>query len=636
MAQQNVSTMNIQLTMQGQQAEQGLNRVGALVDDLKGKFELLSTGIAGLAIVQLGKKMLETVSSFNEFLKTSQKLTIELGAAAGNISAGSVALAALNKVSLSTLVGVESLSKGFVSLANSGIGLTDSLDVLGKAAEMDWAFGGEGKGAESIASAIGGMNKNLVATADAFELLKSKGVNAYASLGKVIGKTAEEAESLLKAGKVTGFQGTQGLMQSLNSREAKAIQREGTVGLLPSDYLNPMNWGKLTSQTGKFVLDELSGAPGQMKGAANKNAEYLKALNAHMEQVSNSIKNDLANPVSKLLDNLSILDEELKLTSGRANLNDAAKLLKDKKQQLVDSFVQIPLSAYESLGKQAQDVRDQIKIATEGKQVELVSRLEERLKGLMPEASTAGGPMDAVAERLQKLRAQYDKASGKFGGPELSAKFYQDQNEILKQFALNDNSPFDTLRKTLEDLDNAAKRLRDPKLALAPDKYIEAREELAKREEQLVANYEKSVMEPVMTEGEKFAQAIANARLAIETATAKGDTAGGAAAEKKLLMMLREKANGVKVGGDVSQFFAGRAEAGSVDAWRTISKWQRSGMVSGATMEQKLVEAAKLQLAEDKKVVKELEEIKKIQQSKNPPPALVTIGWAGGPSKTKQ
>lgn len=636
MAQQNVSTMNIQLTMQGQQAEQGLNRIGSLVDDLKGKFDLLSTGIAGLAIVQLGKKMLEAVTGLNDFLKTTQKLTTELGAAAGNISKGSIALAALNKVSASTLVGVESLSKGFVSLSNSGIGLTDSLDVLGKAAEMDWALGGDGKGAEALADAIGGMNKKLVATSDAFELLKSKGVNAYASLGKVIGKTAEEAEALLKAGKVTGFQGTQGLMRALNTKEAKAIQREGTVGILPSDYLNPMNWGKLTSQAGKVVFDDLTGAPGAMKGKANKNAEYLQALNAHMEQVSNSIKNDLANPIDKLLDNLSILDEELKLTSGRANLNDAAKLLRDKKQQLVDSFVQVPLSAYETLGKQAQDIRDQIKKATEGKQGELVGRLEEKLKGLMPDSSNAGGPFDAIAERLQKLRAQYDKASGKYGGSELDAKFYQDQNEILKQFTNKDQSPFDALQESLKDLDAAGKRLRDPKLALAPDKYMQAREELAKKEQQLVADYEKSVMDPVLTEGERFAQAIANAREAIETAGAKGDVAGGAAAEKRLLNLIQGKVAGVKGGADVSQFFAGRAEAGSVDAWRSISKWQRGGLVSSLSTEQKLVEAAKAQLKENQRASKELEEIKKILKDKNPPPALVTIGWAGGPSKTKQ
>ncbi len=632
MAANNISTLAINVTMQGNQAEQGLNKLGSAMDGLKSRVDELANLGKGVLFFELGKKAIGLVNDFNEFLKTADRMSHQLGVMAGNISRGSQAFNSLNMISATSVATIESLTKGFEGLSGAGIGFTDSLDVLEKAGKMDWAFGGDGKGVDAITGGIAKMNSQLAASAEAFDLMRSKGVDAYQSLGKLLGTNATEAEKLLKSGKVTGFQGTQALMQSLNTKAAQQVQGKGEVGLLPSDFLNPMNWKKL------FVEGPMGGFGGAfdakiIRDAATKQAEAMKALAANMESVRFALEKDLAPPIQGVLDQLSLLDSQAKLAGNTPEFQDVVKLIGEKKAKLVESFAQVPLTAYEALGKQAQDIREQIAKALAGGQGDLADKLKERLKGLTAEGSTASGPFDTIAEKLQKLRGQYDQASGKFGGSEISAKFAQDQKALLDQLVLKDDSPFAALQDSLQDLDAAAKRLRS--FNMAPDKYLQAREELAKREQKLVADYERSVMDPVLTEGERFAQSLARIREQFQKAEQQGDFAGQTAAEKGFYNMVQGKLGKDSMPG-VESFFSSRADAGTLDAWKTMSKWQRSGLVETASTEERLVKAAENALNAQKKSAAELEEIKKILNGKNPPPALVAIGWAGGPSKTRQ
>lgn len=631
MAANNISTLAINVTMQGNQAEQGLNKLGSAMDGLKSRVDELSNLGKGVLFFELGKKAIGLVNDFNEFLKTADRMSHQLGVMAGNISRGSQAFNSLNMISASSVATIESLTKGFEGLSGAGIGFTDSLDVLEKAGKMDWAFGGDGKGVDAITGGIAKMNSQLAASAEAFDVMRSKGVDAYQSLGKLLGTNATEAEKLLKSGKVTGFQGTQALMQSLNTKAAQQVQGKGEMGLLPSDYLNPMNWGKLGS--GAYSAASSTMDPKIFRDAATKQAEAMKALAANMESVRFALEKDLAPPIQGVLDQLSLLDSQAKLAGNTPEFQNVVKLIGEKKAKLVESFAQVPLTAYEALGKQAQDIREQIAKALAGGQGDLADKLKERLKGLTPEGSNATGPFDAIAENLQKLQGQYGQASGKFGGSELDAKFAQDQKALLDKLVLKDDSPFAALQDSLQDLDAAAKRLRS--FNLAPDKYLQAREELAKREQKLVADYERSVMEPVLTEGERFAQSLARIREQFQKAEQQGDNVGGIAAEKGFYNLIQGKLGKDSMPG-VESFFSSRADAGTVDAWKTMSKWQRSGLVETASTEERLVKAAENQLKAQQQSAKELDEIKKILNGKNPPPALVAIGWAGGPSKTRQ
>jgi hypothetical protein len=228
---ENVSTLSIDVGLNAEKAMSGLGKLGDMVDGLgKTVANFGKAAVAG-AFTWLATKAVETAGEFARFADQSDKLGKSLGAMYGNVNRGGEILGGLSKISSTTGTNVENLAASMEKLAGAGFGLGKSLEILQGGAELDWLFGGNGKGVAEISGGIASLNGQMVASADLFDKLRAKGVNAYDDLGKAIGTTAAQAERMVKAGRITGFQGAQAIAASLQGSDAKAKRAEADTTL---------------------------------------------------------------------------------------------------------------------------------------------------------------------------------------------------------------------------------------------------------------------------------------------------------------------------------------------------------------------------------------------------------------------
>jgi hypothetical protein len=516
---ENVSTLSIDVGINAEKAMSGLGKLGDKVDSLgKTVANFGKAAVAG-AFTWLATKALETAGEFARFADQADKLGKSLGAMYGNLSRGEEILAGLSEISGKTGTNVESLAASMEKLAGAGFGLGKSLEILQGGAELDWLFGGNGKGVAEISGGVAALNGQMVASADLFDKLRSKGVNAYDDLGKAIGTTADQAERMLKAGRITGFQGAQAIAASLQGSDAKAKRAEAdtTLGRL-GQLASPIEFAKKVGD--KVWNEELDGlrsfvsaffAPfgaesktinaGRVAlgGAANERAEMMRQLTAYFGKVNEELSKSVKSPLDKMLDEFANLDANIRLSNTDARFKQTGDLARKRKEQLIEDFAKVPLNAYESMAKEVLDVREQILQANKGGQKLLAFELEKKLKDMAPRYETAFGPMEKLAEKLQFAKADAQRAVDKFSDQGQVEKFNNEAKDFIKALRPGPGSPLETLTEGLADLDKTAKRIKDlseGERLFDADTIRQGLGLLKQRQERLLQDFEAGTLTP--------------------------------------------------------------------------------------------------------------------------------------------
>jgi hypothetical protein len=516
---ENVSTLSIDVGLNAEKAMSGLGKLGDKVDGLgKTVANFGKAAVAG-AFTWLANKAVETAGEFARFADQSDKLGKSLGAMYGNVNRGGEILGGLSKISSTTGTNVESLAGSMEKLAGAGFGLGKSLEILQGGAELDWLFGGNGKGVAEISGGIANLNGQMVASADLFDKLRARGVNAYDDLGKAIGTTADQAERMVKAGRVTGFQGAQAIASSLQGSDAKSKRAEadtalGRLGQLASPIqfaqkVGDKVWNEELDGLRSFVSAFFAPFGAESKtvnagkvalgGAANERAEMMRQLTAYFGKVNEELSKAVKSPLDKMLDEFANLDANIRLSNTDERFKQTGDLAKKRKDQLIQEFAKVPLNAYESLAKEVLDVREQIDQANKGGQKLLAFELEKKLKDLAPRYETAFGPIEKLAEKLQFAKVDAQKAVDKFGDQGQVGKFDNEAKEFIKALRPGPDGPLATLTEGLADLDKTAKRIRDltdGERLFDADTIRQGFELIKQRQEKLLADFEAGTLTP--------------------------------------------------------------------------------------------------------------------------------------------
>jgi hypothetical protein len=694
---ENVSTLSIDVGINAEKAMSGLGKLGDKVDSLGKTVANFGKAAAAGAFAWLAKEGIQAAAAFAKFADDADKLGKSLGSMYGNLSRGGEIMSGLSEISGKTGTNVETLAASMEKLAGAGFGLGKSLEIIEGAGELDWLFGGNGKGVAEIAGGVAALNGQMVASADLFDKLRSKGVNAYDDLAKAMGVTADEAERLLQAGSVTGFQASQAIAASLKGSDAKAKRAEAdtTLGRL-GQLASPMQFAKKVGD--KVWNEELDGlrsfvsnffAPfgdkaqtvnaGKVSlgGVANEQAEQMRQLTAYMRMVGQTLTKTLKTPFDKMVDDLANLDGQIRAgRAGGGRFNQVVAQAEKRKTQLIEEFAKLPLNAYEQMGKEVLEVREQIAQANKSGQKLLAFELEKKLAGLAPRYETAFGPIEKLAEKLQFAKADAQKAVDKFGDQKdrISEKFNNEAKEFIKALRPGPDGPLATLTEGLADLDKAAKRISD---MTENEKLFDAAtikqglDLLKQRQERLLQDFESGTLTPyekfvkdsakiakdlaeaakaadpevarrltevlnrqketldraqadrydsVLTDAEKFTKDRIRLTADLAKAQAGGDKAGQLIAERQLGEMARRLADSFKIG---DSFWAGQAEKGSQEAYAAE---MRAKFGDGTlTLQERMAAAQEKQVRLAEQTLEEQKAARAILAGQGPPPAEFLI-----------
>ena len=249
----------------------GLSFTGRIKESLKGMQDVKATleMIRGISLLALaGPKML--VSSLTHMVELGAKLQttqIRMGMLAGSFDAGAASLEKLRQTSRDFGGPLDELVAGFTALRNNGISNEDSTALLRTFSSIGGILGEGGVGA--LAASVGTMAKSGIADLAGLRRMADSGLNVFEELGKRLGVTGKEAESMVERGAVNATTAIHAMQAAANSPQAKeaASQFSASFQGQIAQLSNTVN--EFMADIGKAFIEkiDIASIAGGIKGA---------------------------------------------------------------------------------------------------------------------------------------------------------------------------------------------------------------------------------------------------------------------------------------------------------------------------------------------------------------------------------